>query len=40
MKSLNYTFNPFTCDAIVGNIVSVLIIVILVLLKPAGATMV
>jgi hypothetical protein len=30
----------FIRDAIVGNVVSVLIIVILVILKPAGATMV
>jgi|GEM_PF-5734313 len=40
MISLNTHMNQFVRDAIVGNLVSVLIIVILVLIKPAGAMMV
>ena len=40
MKLLNIICRQFVRDAIVGNVLSVLIIVILVILKPEGATMV
>lgn len=40
MKSFNTFTSQFIRDAIVGNLVSVLIIVIILVLKPAGAMMV
>ena len=40
MKPLNTKASQFICDAIVGNPAYVLIIVIILVLKPAGAMMV
>jgi hypothetical protein len=40
MQPFNTLTSQFIRDAIVGNLVSVLIIVIILVLKPAGAMMV
>jgi len=40
MKLFNTIRKQFVRDAIVGNLVSVLLVVIILVLKPAGATMV
>ena len=40
MKSFTTLTSQFICDAIVRSLVSVLLIVIILVLKPAGAMMV
>jgi hypothetical protein len=40
MKTFTNVCNYFTSDAIVGNVSSVLLVVILVVIKPAGAIVV
>ena len=40
MKLINTLTSHFNCGAIVGNLVSVLLIVIILVIKPAGAIMV